>query len=255
MAANCRNQVSISIVESDLLAQTLEMAAKATKGTTLAKGVGLFLVLGDSRNFIDSHDAGRVAEVLRKLKGSDPDIQYIPLENTLLGIATPFIVIVHAHCGIRAFEVGKRTVLAVFLLEQKLLSEQRVLFHEQKLLFPATFFIWADRIDDEQFELLVLELLNVEPGVLRARRTGRSRNVDDGSDFIIDWRTAPFVGEVGNPSGQFVNRRVVGQCKAFTASVGKASAPDIRGHGRAPRRNGLFSSSFINNYKCFGKPS
>lgn len=80
---------------------------------------------------------------------------------------------------------------------------------------------------DADFEALVCELLDREPGVVRCRRAGPTREPDDKRDLIAEWVVPPTDPKAAEaPPSRPV--RVVVQCKAYRKSVGKADVTDLR---------------------------
>ncbi len=140
----------------------------------------------------------------------------IPLEHDLIAASPEHIVFIRRETGRKLFENERESIRK---------RHQR----ESTLLFPIRSFEWQEHIDDQQFELMILDLLKREPGVQRARIVSGSTEPDGGRDILCDWHTPPTPGDlmIDNvpPS---VLRRVIVQCKASKKSVNKSDVQDIR---------------------------
>lgn len=100
---------------------------------------------------------------------------------------------------------------------------------EYKLLFTSNRFVWSDNIDDDRFELFVLEILKREKGVMWARKNSVTNEADGGVDLICEWITSPLPDQVfQEQQSPLIVRRVIVQCKAYKGSVGKSKVQDIR---------------------------
>lgn len=203
------------MIKSDKFSSILHSFSSLLHPVTIKAPVGSFLLFDNTKNFLRAAVLKRRSGVCRKLRLEQQNISYIPLENSLVVVAPPYVVIHRADCGIHAFNRAR----------EEIRSQHEA---EHELLFAPLNFIWANPIDDERFEQLVLELIKVESGVRRARRTGTSRDADQGRDLIIEWETIPLGSESNVTEGGIITRRVVGQCKASSGSIGKGDVRDIR---------------------------
>lgn len=155
--------------------------------------------------------------VLQRLNGHKLDcITVIPLENKVVCAGGAYIVVMSHKCGLHEFKKESSRVA----------KRHR---REAALLFPPTKYEWSVKLDDDRFEQLVQDLLLREPGVLRVRKVGRSRDADRGKDLIVDWMTPPFPERpVQQDSAPTVLRKVLVQAKASSKSVNKGAVRDIR---------------------------
>ncbi len=94
------------------------------------------------------------------------------------------------------------------------------------LPFSNQAFEWNDKIDDDEFENLILELLNREPGVERVRKMGKGREPDEGRDLMVEWYL-PNMPQNTNKEHPLERKRVVVQCKAYKKSVDKSQVTDL----------------------------
>jgi hypothetical protein len=204
----------VSVIESEPLAKSLEALRKTDSEKVLTTEVGSFFVVGSTANFVDRKIQRQLGRVLKQLNPDTDNVLYIPLETHAIAVASPYVVARKIDCGIRAFNRARSGL------------RERYEF-ERAWLFPPVSFEWADNIDDDEFEALVLQLLVVEPHVVRARRSGSSRDADQGRDLIIEWETVPLRTD-DHTEGRLVVRRIVGQCKTSSGSIGKSDVKDIR---------------------------
>lgn len=205
----------ISVIESQHLTENLTWLCRIPKQSTIVESHGTFYLLDGCKNFLSSRARLRLKRACRRLTGKSEEITLVPLENLALAIAPPYLISFWSECGIRAFNRARDAIQGRHKAERE-------------LLFPPVAFSWTELVDDDRFEALVLELLQLERGVVRAKRTGVSRDADQGRDLIIEWATTPLQHESTTPSGSLVTRRVIGQCKASSKTVGKKEVRDIR---------------------------
>ncbi|CAI2768161.1 restriction endonuclease [Flavobacterium collinsii] len=140
---------------------------------------------------------------------------FIVLENFIINVKEDYIIAKSVSSGINAFK------------EEKELIRQRHNL-ESSVLFPIPVFEWIINPCPAQFELLIKNLLERDVKVKRVRIAAPTNQGDKGRDLIIEWETIDknhgFNGAV--PPAQII--KVVGQCKAGNASVGKSKVQDIR---------------------------
>ena len=210
----------ISLIEAPKSAAMFSALARAinTESTeAITTNRGEFLVSGNLRHFVSETAKRKSRELMARLYPGAA-VCYLPIENMLLALSESSILTLRRDCGLSAFNRAK--------LEIRPRHEA-----EARLLFPPAAFDWSDQIDDDTFECMILDLLNVEPGVVRVRRTGASRDSDQGRDLIIDWQTPPTGLRLDRDAGEAAfleTRGVVGQCKASCRAIGKADVVDIR---------------------------
>lgn len=210
----------ISIIEAarpSTMLSTLIEKVMAESVESIATDRGEFLVSGDLKNFVSRSLHKRARGLMSRLYPEQSPC-FLPMENMMLALTKSAIMTLRHECGLNAFNRAK---LAIKPRHDA----------ETRLLFPPSLFEWTDPVDDEVFECLVHELLAVEPGVTRVRRTGSSRDSDQGRDLIIDWKTEPLgtqTDKSAKKEGFLETRRVVGQCKASSRAIGKADVTDIR---------------------------
>lgn len=181
---------------------------------------GKLLVSGETKNIIPNKYIRYVKKVLtsleKSLKTEFEEILLIPLENHFVAVSQFHLVFINRECGRRKFEQ-----------ERERIQERHL--KEANILFPVLSFIWNEKIDDEEFELFIRELLLHENGVMRVRKVGAGREPDGGRDLIVDWRTTPLPNQLLQPDqSPYIDRRIVAQCKAYKGGVSKSAVTDIR---------------------------
>ncbi len=183
------------------------------------RSVGTDFYISDNfKNAISSRDLKFAEKILVNLEGAKDakTLEYLPLENYLVAATKTHLLFLNKECGWHQFERER----------EKIRLRQ---IQERELLFPVTNIEWETKIDPEQFELLILELLKVEEGVNWIRKSGATRERDGGVDLIAEWNTTPVLAEgVMDEIPPSVKRIVVVQCKAYQKAVGKSDVLDIR---------------------------
>lgn len=160
--------------------------------------------------YILPHNARNLGiRMLSQLEANTPRsmLVFVPLEDRVIVFGMRhMLVVADTQTGRRAYENERSAIL----------SRQK---KEMEFLRPG--FAWSAHCNPERFELLILELLQVEPRVVRVRQVGPTRQPDGGRDHIAEWHTAPGPdSKVPGDSPPTVLRRVVVQCKAIKKSVG-----------------------------------
>jgi Restriction endonuclease len=183
---------------------------------------------GSSRKLFVSNDVNNAISLshLRKAKrilgelekdiASKDDFLVIPLENQFVVIGTIHLIIVERNCGKREF-----------IQEREKIRQRHV--QEEQTLFPILSFNWSENINGEEFEVLIREILSREHGVKWLRQVSAGNEPDGGRDLIAEWMTPPLPGEfVRTQESPYSTRRIIVQCKAYKARVGKSDVTDIR---------------------------
>lgn len=127
------------------------------------------------------------------------------------------MVAINCHSGRASFDTEREHVRARFEAEAE-------------ILFPPAEFVWEPQIPDEAFEAMICELLELERGVLRTRRSGVTRERDGGRDLIAEWIPPMIAPDVGAYTSTMPREplTVVVQCKTSVNTVGKGKVQDIR---------------------------
>ena len=156
-------------------------------------------------------------KVLGQLDGGEIDrFLIVPVENRLIVSGGAHVIALTRDCGEQAFREERARV-------------ERRHRHEARVLFRPSRYVWKERIDADRFESFVQDLLVREPGVIRVRKVGRTRDPDRGKDLIADWLTPPSAGTlVPEKSAPTVPRKILVQAKGMKKSVGKKDVIDIR---------------------------
>lgn len=168
----------------------------------------------------------------------------IPIENLLVAVGRRNILFFECLCGIEEYKKERERIR---------IRHSR----ECELLFSPEKFKWNERIDPEDFENLIKDLLVRERGVSWVRKTGRTTEADQGRDIILEWNLPPLkktdvpLVENINP---YKSKRIVVQCKAYKFSVNKSDVTDIRDtienfncHGFLLAVSGYLTSPLVNH--------
>jgi hypothetical protein len=195
------------------------MEMSPDKKSQLPGVTGKLILRGPLSNYASNEHVLRLTDIADRLIEPEESGKQslIVLENCLILVRGTLIVAIGAAAGRREFHAERERVLV---------RHQ----NEAALLFPAQRFTWSDAIDGGRFQNLVQELLQREPGVASVRSIGGPNEGDGGRDHIADWVTPIQEYGVTEELAQKMlrRRRVVVQCKALRASVGKSKIPDLR---------------------------
>jgi hypothetical protein len=222
----------ITVIESQHLVTLFKKLLKYNNGhLKKIKGINGELFLSNNiKNYISNYSIKSATETLKKLENiNSSQVEFIPFENCFLAIGNKYIIIKEAKCGFNQFRIEKEKIRKRHLIEST-------------VLFPPSKFQWAYKVNDGRFEDLVKELLERDKFTSWIRKSGATRERDNGRDFlaeIIEITNVSFNG-IGEPSIQSSLRKVVIQCKAYSKSVNKSDVPDIRDTIDFHKANGFF---------------
>jgi hypothetical protein len=214
---NCHS--GVSLYEITGFGSFIVSCLKEEVSWKVLDGVGCLIYSGaHTSNVVPDQDRQSAIKILSQLEGSgkDAEIACVPLEHAVIFATNTHLLFLRSNSGRKRFEIERERV--------RKRHEQ-----EAKILFPVAIFQWKEKIDDANFELLILELLKREPGVVRARLVSASNDPDGGRDILCEWITPPLFGSavVDNVSPSKI-RNVVVQCKAYRKAVNKSDVRDIR---------------------------
>lgn len=210
---------SVTVLRVPGLAECTRRALTARKRWDTIKGPSqTFFVSEYSSNAVGHREVRNLHRVMRACEPTTTrsEVLLIPLENRLVGVGRHHFVTLLCDCGRKRFELERARVRETYA-------------ETVTALYPATQFRWSESVDDERFELLVLDLVRREPSVRWVRKVGSSKDRDLGRDLLATWITPPLPGEALSldemPSRE---RRVIVQCKAYRRPVDKSRVRDIR---------------------------
>lgn len=209
------SKVGLTIVESKELAFYFSTFADSIDKDSLINGInGKLLLTEEYKNYISNSDIKNINPVFEKFKDKVECI--FPLENRIICTGEKITVILDSFCDYQSFKNEKEAI------------KQRHL-KESQILFPPENLIWADKINDDRFELLIKALLEREEEINWTRRIGHVNEPDGGRDLIAEWLIKP-VGKENRRPGEYPNKvkRVIVQCKGYKNGVGKSDVTDIR---------------------------
>jgi hypothetical protein len=207
----------ISMFRSAQLAAGMRELITAASNVQTGQGVsGTAYVSGSCRNLVP-HVLLRTAQsILERLEPSAPEPPLVlPIDTHFLTVGSDHLIALRSECGRKIFDEERERVRA----------RRRV---EDSVFFPGISFAWSPKVDDRRFELLIRDLLTIEPGVRWIRKVGETREGDEGRDLICEWITPPLSTEaVEDKKPPVAIRKVVVQCKASGKSVGKSKVQDV----------------------------
>ncbi|HEX8211774.1 MAG TPA: restriction endonuclease [Longimicrobium sp.] len=210
---------SVTVLRVPGLAECTRNALTAKQRWTTLQGPSQTFFLSE----LSSHAVGHkdVRNLHRVMRACEPttrpsEVLLVPLENRLVAVGRHHFVTLLCESGRKRFERERARIRETY--RETITS-----------LYPAQHFRWSESIDDERFELLIMELVRREPSVLWVRKVGSSKDRDGGRDLLATWTTPPLPGEAlsldETPSRE---RRVIVQCKAYRRPVDKSRVRDIR---------------------------
>lgn len=164
-----------------------------------------------TRNSVQKKRLAFAKKLARAVTGyTDNKFLIVPIDSDLIVIWHEYLIRLPASTG-----------YPLFLRERDRIIQRRN--REAFVVNDEIRFEWATKIDDEEFEQFVAELLSREPGVARVRKVSAGREQDRGRDLMVDWYLPS-----PNPDGAYERYRFVVQCKAYSKSVNKSNVQDIR---------------------------
>lgn len=186
---------------------------------------GLLIVTGSLKNHIPKKTISQLRRLIRIYGNNFSKFDSLHLAHNLSILPTESHLICLTASGIIAldYEGGHEA----FLQEKSQLLERHQ--KEAILLHSSVQFSWNDKLLDDRFEALALELLKCEPGVRRARQIGSSRASDGGRDLIVDWLLPPSPWETSTDKEALLLKRIIVQCKAHKSSINRTKTGDVVG--------------------------
>jgi hypothetical protein len=150
----------------------------------------------------------------------------LPIDSHCIFLGDKTLVAIRVNCGREVFEREKE----VFARRRS--AEDRVFFADSTIE-------WKTPLDAGDFENACLDLLEREPGVVRAKPVGTVNDRDGGRDILIDWMvpsrhdlgagTVPSADKADAISGGARRTiRIIAQVKSRSTTIGKRDVQDIR---------------------------
>ncbi|MET8677031.1 restriction endonuclease [Streptomyces sp. NPDC004647] len=173
----------------------------------------------DLLNAVSYKDLDRALLIMRAAGEPVEDretVTVFPFENALLCAGAEIVVLLGSSGGRQAYQEERERIVA----QHQLVSST--------LLAPDSF-TWAPRIDGQEFEDMVRELLEADPFVTQVRSVGPARERDGGRDLLIKQLVAGFRSERWSvEANNLTEISVVVQCKATANTVGTGDVREIR---------------------------
>ena len=167
----------------------------------------------------------KATKLLSLTKDGCNDIVILPLDSHCLFIGDKTIVALQGEYGRKIYE-----------REIEFLGKRRR--REDRFLFADSVIKWRKPLHAGDFEDLCRDLIQREPGVVRAKLVGTVNDRDGGRDILIDQKLPnPHGYDVENPStadggplglGRTRTVRLIAQVKSRSRTVGKVDVQDIR---------------------------
>ncbi len=205
---------NISLFESPFLVDMLkafEYPQETFEGPT-----AVLFVSNPSSNAVPKTQYALASTILQSLEGSNIIPMLIPLENAFIALGQDNILINYLSCGKKSFNAEKGEII-------------RRRQDENRVLFPGKKYKWADKIDDDIFEELILVLLKRSPNVKWIRKASSTNEGDQGRDLLAEWDTVALYNQpVIEGEAPITRRKIVIQCKGLARNIGKNDVRDIR---------------------------
>jgi hypothetical protein len=172
---------------------------------------------GKIRNVISKNRLAGLRKMITKLARTPTrDIYIFPCDSHIIAISQDGI------CSMRA-ESGARLYARAFR-ELSTLHARNAAFLNQDIQFE-----WSANPNAGRFEHLVLDLLNGNPEVLRARPRGHPNEPDSQSDITAEVYISFLRNKrIGEGNSEHDTAKLVVQCKTSVRNVGKGKVTDIR---------------------------
>lgn len=207
----------ISITRDLDVASTLGMLVGEVE--KIAGPEGEIRHVGDLQNAISYKGLDTALQIMRaagEQVGGREDLTVFPFENAILCAGGETIALLANSGGRQAYQEER----------ERIIDQYRVI--SSTLLAPDSF-TWSSKIDGQEFEDLVRELLEADPFVLQVRSAGPARERDGGKDLLIKqlvpgFRKARWDADDSN----LQEIPVVVQCKAMASTVGVSDVREIR---------------------------
>jgi hypothetical protein len=146
-------------------------------------------------------------KIIAEYSNDDSEKLYFPIDNCLIVLGKKTLTGIFCDCSTRVLATEIRNI-----------KERQAI--ENEFLFEEKGFKWNSRINDDEFEKMIMELLYYEPGFWGIHKVGSTREGDGNRDLqaLVTWIE----------KGKVKTDKVIIQCKAYQKSVGKSDIKDIR---------------------------
>jgi len=220
----------ITIIKSEGIAEFFEIILKSRiRNEDRINGInGEFFISGGLKNFIPDSIKSELRKHFKGLAKDIPinKIEFIPLENMIVSFSSPYII-----------ALGRLTGEFRFKEEREKVKKRHN--KEAELLFPIDLFEWNESICPDQFENLIMRLLDRESKVVSVRKNSPINQGDKGRDLLVEWSVID-VKSHSEIESAIHTIKVVGQCKASKNTVGKNKVIDIRDTIETHTADGFF---------------
>lgn len=251
-------ELSLSVIESPIISHAVRRLCAKDRGVTkeLSSVEGRILLRGGVRTVISYSSEAGIQPILEEIDAATSPALFRPADAHFLALEDHLIVTTGSHVITMEDETG----LFASQVEQTRLFQRHS--RESELLLSSASYDWRHPLDPGRFEDLMLELLEREPGVILAKKSGPTYDRDGGRDIIIEriMSRVPARSTLGEYESPWERLRLVGQCKTTRdgRSIGANKVQNILDTIEAHSANGYFlatssepSSSLVQRLNTF----
>jgi hypothetical protein len=232
--------LSLSVVESPAISDAVrQLCARDRASTTELPSVhGRLLLRGGVTSVIPNSSEAGIHSILVEIDAATTPALLDPADSHILALEDHLVVAAGNHVIAMEDETG----LMASQYEQQQLLERHS--REAELLFSPTVYQWRHPLDPGKFEDLIVELLEREPGVTLAKKSGSTYDRDAGQDIVVEQilSRVPARSTLGENESPWQHLRLVGQCKTTRdgRSLGSGKVQNILDTIEAHDADGYF---------------
>ncbi len=166
-------------------------------------------------NAVPKSAISKAKRLLLRIGDSPEEAWLLPIDSHCIVLGSKTLLAIRANCGREIYERERQ----LFLNRRK---------RENGVFFSESFVEWLTPVDPGDLESACVDLLEREPGVLRAKAVGSVNDRDGGRDILIDWLVPSPHDSESDQRARSQSIRVIAQVKSRSKSVGKRDVQDIR---------------------------
>ena len=193
--------------------RTLKFVLGSYRANTVPGKKALAIFANGIANGVPFKSIKLAKRLMKKIGDPEEDPLVLPIDSHCILLGDETLIAIRENCGQRIYES-----------ERRLFVERRAL--EDKVFFADSQINWLLPLDAGSVEDLCVDILNREPGVVRAKPVGGANDRDGGRDIVIDWIVASYQPGSHEPKPQ--RKRIIAQVKTRRRSIGKGDVKDIR---------------------------
>jgi len=232
--------LSLSVIDSPVISDAVRRLCARDRASTneLPSVHGRLLLRGGVTSVIPYSSEAGIHSILLELDTATTPALLDPADSHILALEDHLVVATGNHVIAMEDETG---ILASQYEQQRLLERHS---RESELLFNSTVYQWRHPLDPAKFEDLIVELLEREPGVTLAKKSGSTYDRDAGRDIIIEQilSRVPARSTLSKNESPWKHLRLVGQCKTTRhgRSLGSGKVQNILDTIEAHDADGYF---------------